>query len=127
MRIQIEMPKRKADQSVDEWLKEGIAASESSRTISATNCNHERSQPTSTVEGQLTSNVVDLNSRTSSTSATPHYGIPLKSEVVAADVTPAQSEVAKENVEMTVQGTASEEEAAEWFWALLAQSGYERW
>lgn len=121
------MPKRKAEQSVDEWLKEGIAASEANQIVAATNCNQEGSQPNVTVEGQLASKVDNSNSRTRSTSATSHYEIPLKSEVVAADVTPGRSEVAKETVGPTVQGTASEEEAAEWFWTLLAQAGYELW
>ena len=121
------MPKRKAEQSVDEWLNEGVAASKATQTVAATNCNQGVSQPTTTVEGQLASKSEDSSSRTGSTSATSHHEIPLKSEVVAADVTPGRSEVARETVRPTVQGTASEEEAAEWFWTLLAQSGYERW
>ena len=121
------MPKRKAEQSVDEWLKEGVAASKATQTVGATDCNQEGSQLTATVEGQLASRAEDSSSRTGSILATSHYEIPLKSEVAAADVTPGRAEVARETVRPTVQGTASEEEAAEWFWTLLAQSGYERW
>ena len=112
---------------MDEWLKEGIAASEAIQRVATTNCEQEGSQPKPTVEGQLTSKVVDSNSRAGSTSANPHHGIPLESKVVDTDVTPGRSEVAKDVVAPTVQGTTSEKDAAEWFWNLLAQSGYERW
>ena len=115
------------DQSVDGWLKEGIAASEASRTIVATNYNQESSQPKSTAKEQLTNKVVDSSPGTGSAFATPPYVIPLKSEVAAVGMTPAQSEVATETVWPTVQGTTNEEDAAEWFWTLHAQSGYERW
>ena len=127
MRAQTEMPKRKADLSVDEWLKEGTAASKSSRTAAATNYNQKRIQPSSTVEGQLTGKAVDSNPGTGSTLAAPIYVTPPRYEVAVVEVTPNQSEVATETVCPTMQGIASEEDAAKWFWTLLSQLGYERW
>ena len=121
------MPKRKADQSVDEWLKEGNVALEASRIVASSNCNQERIQPSSTAEGQPTGKAVNSSPEASSTLAPPTYVTSPRSEVAAADVTPTQSEVATEAVCPAGQGAANEEDAAEWFWTLLAQSGYERW
>lgn len=48
------------------------------------------------------------------------------SKVAVKDVSPAKAEVATEARCSTGQGAANEDDAAEWFWNLLAQSGYER-
>ena len=127
MNEQTEMPKRKADQSVDEWLEEGTAASEASRTVAAASCNQERIHTSLTAEGQPTGKAVDPSTETSPTVASPTYVTPPRSEVVADDVIPTRAEVATEASCPDVQGAANEEGAAEWFWNLLPQSCYERW
>ena len=121
------MPKRKADQSVDEWLKECTVALEASRTVATTNCNKERIQTSSTAQGQPTGKAVDSSTEATSTVAPSTYVTAPIFEVAAPDVTPAQAEVATEARCPTMQGAANEEDAAEWFWNLLAQSSYERW
>ena len=82
----IAMVKRKADKSLDEWVKEGEAISAATQTYAKTPIEQcataERVQPQVTTE-------------------------PLA--VAPADV------------------AATEDEVADWFWALLEQSGYERW
>ena len=47
--------------------------------------------------------------------------------MVAADVALADAEVASEERMVHVDVEVSQEDAAEWFWTILAQSGYERW
>ena len=121
------MPKRKADQSGDKWLKEGATALEASRIVAATNCNQEWVQTLPTAEGQPTDKAFDLSNEASLTVAPPTYVTPSKSELAAEDLLHAQDEVAAEARSPVVQKAASEEDAAEWFWSLLAQSGYERW
>ena len=112
---QTEMPKRKADQSVDEWLEEGTAALEASRTLITIHCNPEKDQPLSTAERQPTGKAIDPSTETSPSVASPTYVTPPESEVAAADATPTPAEVAIDARCPTMQGVANEEDAAEWF------------
>ena len=66
------------------------------------------------------------------TSTVANWGQPERREcvlanVVAADVALADAEVASEERMVPVDVEVSQEDAAEWFWTILAQSGYERW
>ena len=85
------MVKRKAVDSLDEWLKEGELASAARRLNAESIAETESQIPSSTAE--------DI---------TPQMdkGIPT--------LEPAELEV-------------SGDEAASWFWSLLAQAGYELW
>ena len=65
------MPKRKADQSADEWLKEGAAIEKDRRTLAATNHNQESSQTLPTAEGPSADNAIAPNPGAGSTVATP--------------------------------------------------------
>ena len=46
-----EMPMRKADQNIEEWLREGPVAVESSRAVAETNCNQVASSTVLTAKG----------------------------------------------------------------------------
>ena len=66
------------------------------------------------------------------TGAVANWGQPERRECVpadwvAADVALTNVDVASEEGVVPVNVEVSQEDAAEWFWTLLAQSGYERW
>lgn len=85
------MVKRKAVDSLDEWLKKGELASAARRLDAESIAETESQIPSSTAEG--------ITPQTAK-------GIPT--------VEPAELEV-------------SSDEAANWFWSLLEQAGYELW
>ena len=109
---QTEMPKRKADQSVDEWLEEGTSALEANRTLTTVNCNPERDHPLSTAERQPTGKAIDPNTEASPNVASSTYVTPPESEVATADATPAPAEVATDAKCPTVRGVANKEDVA---------------
>ena len=85
------MVKRKASESIDEWLKEGESAS---------------------VARQQTTEIA----------TEPNPALPSPTvESVPPQVTEEAVAVAPADVEVT------DDEAANWFWSLLEQSGYKRW
>ena len=109
------MVKRKAITSLDEWLKEGEAALEVSRT-STKNCSRDRVVPAlSTAEGVQSGVTTEPSTKASATVVTPN-------EVAASgDVAASRSVTAPGS------GVITKDVAANWFWDLLAQSCYERW
>lgn len=109
------MPKKKADQSVDEWLRERTTTVEASRIVTEANCNMEAVQLLTTAEGVPAGVTTEPCIETRSTVAT------------TADVALAKGEVASEDGGSTGDVAANEDEATAWFWNLLAQSGYKRW
>ena len=98
------MVKRKANVSVDDWLGERATPS---RIIPST---------PAAVEEELTPTSLPVPVPTTTPASAP----------VAAN--PPTNEVPAEPVATTVGDVAvGQGEAAEWFWELLAQAGYERW
>ena len=103
--------KRKADISIDEWLAKGVGISELNPVTGV------ESQGASTTEPRLTVTDFPLGGKAEPVTATT-VGIPGASTDVAETLT----DVAGTSVPVT-EGT---EAAAEWFWRLLEQAGYER-
>ena len=110
-----------------EWLSEGAAAIEGRRTVAAANCSHEDIQALPTAYGPPVDKAINPVTKASTPVASPSYVAPPESEVAAANLRPAQAQVAVEAGCPVVQGPTSKGEAAEWFWNLLEQAGYERW
>lgn len=115
------MVKRKANISVDEWLERGRAISEATPTAAAT-AGHE------TVESSQQSAEVAAATGAGEQVAPPTQQ---SAEVAAAtgtgeQVAPPTKEV--EQIPATTTDLAEPVEGtADWFWALLAQTGYETW
>ena len=103
------MVKRKANVSVDDWLGERVTPS---RIIPAT---------TVAVEEELTPTNLPVPVPTTVPASAPVATNPQTNEVPAGSVR-AEPVVATGGDVAVSQG-----EAAEWFWDLLAQAGYERW
>ena len=97
------MVKRKADISLDEWLAQSVGATGSIP-------NHTAAAPTEQTVNQVPT-VVEI----SPGAGTTHVAI-TEPVVESAPVAEDRCDVA-----------GRESEAAEWFWLLLEQSGYERW
>ena len=108
-----EMPKRKADQSVDEWLSEGAAATEGRRTVAEANCSQENIQALPTAYRPPVDQAINPGTKASTPMTSPIYVAPPESEVVAATLRPVQAEVAVEAGYPAVQGPTSEGEATE--------------
>ena len=121
------MPKRKADQSIDEWIKEGIAASEANRMLAEANNNQEAIPTVPTAEGTQQAEATDRRTECAHNVATPAHVAAATTEVATVSVAPVQADVAVAVGGPTGEVAVSQEEVAEWFWVLLAQSGYERW
>ena len=83
------MPKRKANQSIDEWLREGEAALEASRTVAEADCKGEAVQLVPIAESVHTGVTIEPCAEALSTLAT------------TADVALAKDEVAPEDVDST--------------------------
>ena len=98
------MVKRKANVSVDDWLGERVTPS---RIIPAT---------TVAVEEELTSTSQPVPVPTTVPASVPVAINPQTNEAPAEPVAATCGDVA-----------VNQGEAAEWFWELLAQAGYERW
>ena len=109
------MPKRKATQSVDEWLSEGAAAIEERRTEALSSCNLEGTNELPTTYDLPVGTAINYGPKASNPVAPPDY------------VAPPESEVATEVDCPAAQGPISEAEAVEWFWDLLGKAGFERW
>lgn len=123
----IEMPERKADQNIEDWLREGLVALESSRAVGETNCNEVASPTVLTAEDTSLGKRFDPRIESETTAATCTDVAVSTSEVAAQCASPAKAEVAAEGRCPAGQRAANEEDAEEWFWNLLAQLGYERW
>ena len=103
------MVKRKANVSIDDWLEEGASLPRTSPATIATV--EERPVPADTPV---------------------HVSTPVPVSPPATTPTPANEVMAGSVPVEPVAATGDDvdvnhEEAAEWFWTLLAQSGYERW
>ena len=109
------MPKRKANQSIDEWLREGEAAIDASRTSAEAAREGETIQAVPTAESVHTGGTLEPRAEAVATVAT------------IDDVTLAKDDVALEDVDLPKDVVAIEDAATSWSWDLLAQSGYERW
>ena len=109
------MPKRKAVQSVDEWLSEGAMAIEERRTEALSNRNQEGTDALPTTYDLPVDTAINSGLKASTPVASPNYVAPPESEVAAEVGCPA------------AQGPISEAKAAEWFWDLLGKAGFERW
>ena len=103
------MVKRKANVSIDDWLGERVSPS---RTIPAT---------TVTVEEELASTNIPVPTPISTPSSSPVAPNTQANEVVAGSVPVEPVATPSGNV------AVDQDEAAEWFWNLLAQSRYECW
>ena len=121
------MPKRKADQHIEEWMKEGLVAVESSRVVAETDCNQVASQAVLTAEGASPGRGSDPQTDLESLVATSTDVAASPSEVAIPGVPPATIEVSAEGRGSIGQRATSEEDASDWFWNLLAQAGYEIW
>ena len=100
------MVKRKANVSIDDWLEEGVSLP--------------RTSPVATIT---------VEEGPAPAGPPIHAPIPAPSSPPAAPHTPA-NEVTAGSVPVATMGddvAVNQEEVAEWFWNLLAQSGYERW
>ena len=121
------MPKRKVDKSITEWLEEGVAASGANQRL--TEGHHlQTTQPNlPTAESSRAAKAADGPTESSCPKATPvHVGI-AADEATRTGTTTRQAEVAADPSRSTEGMVTDPEEAAEWFWALLAQAGYECW
>lgn len=109
------MPKRKAIQSIDAWLREGDVALEASRAGRI-------------VEGQVNSIQLEPTADQVPVVVTPNPR-DLTADPVVTDneLTIAGEVAAPAEVEPATTVAIDEEVAAAWFWDLLAQSGYELW
>ena len=119
------MPKRKADQSVDEWLEEGALAAEDRRTLASSEYNQECNWALPTAEGQSAYKATVPDTGASSTVAPTAHTNPAKSYVASNESRPVPADVATETSHQSVLRAVNEEEASDWFWRLLKQAGYE--
>ena len=119
------MPKRKADQSVDEWLKEGALAAEDRRTLALAEYSQEGSRTLPTAEGQSADKATVPNTGAGSTVAPPVHTNPTESYVASKEARPTPADVATETSYQSAPRAINEEEASEWFWRLLELAGYE--
>ena len=103
------MVKRKANVSVDEWLGEGV--------------NPSRPSPTTTT---IVAKQPTLTTLPVPASITVPAGAPVTTSTKTNEV-PAGSLPVEPVTAMGGDRPITHEEAAEWFWNPLAQSGYERW
>ena len=103
------MVKRKANVSVDEWLGEGI--------------NPSRPSPATTTPVAKQPALTNLPVPAS---ITVPAGAPVTTSTKANGV-PAGSLPVELVTATGGDGPVNQEEAAEWFWNMLAQAGYERW
>ena len=110
------MPKRKASQSIEEWLLEGEAALEASRVGRITECQ------VKAIQLEPTADRVSAGVRAPATCDKPSVTI-----VTNDDVAVAEGVAIPANVKPTAHVAIDEDVAATWFWDILAQSGYERW
>ena len=121
------MPKRKAEQSVDEWLEEGIVAAGANRMLVEPSDHKEESHTGPTAEVTQKTVVTEPRTEVGNTVAHPAHVAGLIVEVATADMPPTEAEVATGAVNPTGDVAITQEDVADWFWNLLAQSGYERW
>ena len=121
------MPKRKADKTIEEWLEEGVVASGASRSLTEDHNLQITQSNLPTAESSWTAKAADSPTESSRPKATPvHVGTSVD-EVANTVAAPQQAEVAADSTSLTEGPVTGPEEAAEWFWALLAQAGYDCW
>lgn len=114
------MPKRKSEQSVDEWLEDGLVAAEVNRMLVEPNRSEGGSCSGPTAEAMQT---VASEPRTEEGALrpTPGHVAELTAEVATVSIPPTEAEVAGPVGDETITPEAAEK----WFWRLLAQAGYE--
>ena len=105
----MEMVKRKADVNVDEWLAQRVGATESILN------------PATAAPAELTVNPTPIGVEINPGTGTVKVARTEPAVAIAQVAEPAQ--VAEDQGDVAV----NESDAAEWFWLLLEQSGYERW
>ena len=109
------MPKRKASQSIDEWLSEGEAALEASRTGKAT-------------DHQLQAISLEPTAERVPAGVTPATcDKPSATVATTDDVVVAEEVAVPADMDLTAHVAIDEDVAATWLWDLLAKSRYERW
>ena len=121
------MPKRKANQNVEEWLNEGIATAAADRMQVDADANQEAAHTVPTAEGNQQSVAPDRRADCTPNVATHAHVVVANPDVALTSVALAQAEVAGTVGVGTGDMAVSSVEAAEWFWDLLAQCGYKRW
>ena len=121
------MPKCKAEQSVDEWLEEGIVAAEANRMLVEPNNRKRESHTGPTTEATQKTVVTEPRTEVGSTRAHPAHVAGLIAEVAMTGGPPTEAEVATGVMNPIGNVAITQEDAVDWFWNLLAQSGYERW
>ena len=121
------MPKRKAEQSVDEWLEEGLVAAEANRMMVEPSSRERESHTGPTVEATQKTVVIEPRTEVGSTGVHPAHVAGLIAEAATTNGPPTEAEVATGVVNPTGDVAITQGDAADWFWNLLAQSGYERW
>ena len=103
------MVKRKADISLDEWLAQSVGATGSIP-------NHTAAAPTEQTVNQVPT-VVEISPGAGTTQ------VAITEPVVESAQVAEPAPVAEDRCDVA----GRESEAAEWFWLLLEQAGYERW
>ena len=121
------MPKWKFEQSVDEWLSEGVVTAETNRALAEAS-NHKELTSTSPTAG-ASQETVRTGPRTEEGRAgvTPLHVTGLSAEGAATSTLTLQAEVATGVVRPTGDVAVSQEDATACIWSLLAQAGYECW
>lgn len=109
------MPKRKAEQSVDEWLREGAVT---------TGANWALAEPSNHKEASHAGPTAEVSQKTVVNEPRTEEGHIVASPV---HVTGLPAEVATGVVNPTGDVAITQEDVVDWFWSLLAQSGYECW
>ena len=121
------MPKRKSEQSIDEWLREGAVAAEANRALAEPSNHKEASHAGPTAGVPQDTVVTEPQTEEGHVVATPVHVTGLPTEVATTSAFPLNVEVATGVVIQTGDVAITQEDVANWFWSLLAQAGYECW
>ena len=121
------MPKRKSEQSVDEWLGDGLVTAETNRMLVETSRGERGSHSEPTAEAIQQTVAAEPRTEVGHLELRPGHVAKWIAEVATEDRPPTEVEVATEVAGTVGDVAVTPEEAVEWFWGLLARAGYEIW